>query len=224
MPHGGGHGGGGHGGGGHGGGGHGGGGHGSSSTSDGDGSSSGNGTACCLVLGIVLTLLIVPVTVSYKKNCSSSSLVLSPGDTRIVSRSSTLCQALGATLSGVISDSSMTAMTAINSFVSNSSYTSSMYFLSNTPALSVNNSFVISSSPMPVAVLAGDYTYWSFHLYPGSKYSLTACLSSGYSVTYYVIKGTSNYNSWVKTPSIQNAYMEILFYTWLIRAKWPVII
>ena len=145
------------------------------------------------MLAVILTILIAPVTVSYQKNGESLSLVLSPGDTRILSRSSALCQ--GATLSGG------TALGTVNS---------SMYFLSNTPTLSATNSFAISSQAYVGS--KGDYQYWSFHLYPGSKYLVSACLSLGYSVEYIVVKGTSNYKDWVETPSSESAYGNFVLY------------
>ena len=145
------------------------------------------------LLAVALIILIVPVTISYQSKGAPISLVLSPGDTRILSRSSTLCQ--GSTLSGG------SALGTVNS---------SMYFLSNTPTLNAANSFVISSEAFVGS--SGDYQFWSFHLYPGSKYLVSACLSLGYSVQYIVVKGTKNYNKWVKTPSSQSAYGNFVLY------------
>ena len=181
MPHGGGHAG--------GGGGHGGGGgyHHYRGSSGYRGGSGGGGspliTGVIILLAVILTILIAPVTVSYQKNGESLSLVLSPGDTRILSRSSTLCH--GATLSGG------SALGTVNS---------SMYFLSNTPTLRATNSFVISSEAFVGSL--GDYQYWSFHLYPGSKYLVSACLSLGYSVQY----SQGSYRFWIPGKVCTNRF------------------
>eukprot|EP00731_Ephydatia_muelleri_P028660 Em0020g304a len=204
MPHGGGgHGGGGHSGGGghHSGGGHHGGHHHHSSYSYGNRSghdpndSSGGGGAsssaccCCCVIAAAIVLLVVPVTVTYKKNSTIISSTFSPSDTRILSVNSELCQ--GAKLNSL---SSLTT-----------GVTASLYLLQTKPRLAKDN-FTLTYTK-PNLVLTDSYEYLSFHLYPGTTYSLRACLGSGSSgVTYLVIKGTSTFNQWVDSGSSNLAY------------------
>ena len=140
-----------------------------------------------IAIAIVLIILIVPTTVTYRDNSSPLSLVLSPGDTRIVSRASSVCQ--GVKLSST-----------------SPSVNSTLYLLRNAPKLLATNSFVLPNKV--VALARGYYEDWSFHLYPGSKYSLAACLNFGDSVKFYIIKGTSNFNSWIKTPTDSRALLS----------------
>ena len=143
-----------------------------------------------IVLGTILSLitLVVPVIDTYFITSSPLPFVLSPGDTRIVSesRSSAVCQ--GATLSGG-------KLAAVNS---------SMYFLSNTPTLSANNSFVISSQGIVGA--NGGYKYISYYLHTGAEYSLTACVNTSTSIQYYLIKGSK---VWKKSQSSTSAYGNV---------------
>ena len=72
--------------------------------------------------------------------------------------------------------------------------------------LSANNSFVISSQAVVGA--NGDYKYWSFHLYPGSRYSLAACVNTtSTSVQYYIVKGSK---AWWKSQSSSSAYGNVI--------------
>ena len=133
---------------------------------------------CALVVAVIL--LIAPVTATYQNHNASKSLILSPGDTLITS-----CN--GAYSQGFSVGNEAAAVS------------SSLYLLQNAPMLDAKNSFVISSTTTVGKM--GDYQHWNFHLYPGSTYSLQACLNTGYLVEYYIIKGTSNYNHWAENPS-----------------------
>eukprot|EP00731_Ephydatia_muelleri_P029055 Em0020g699a len=143
------------------------------------------------LIAAALVILIVPATVTYQDHGSPLYRVLSPGDTRIVSHFSSVCQ--GVTLSS-----------------SSPSVNSTLYFLSKAPILGAMNTFVLSSRQ--TALASGSYQYWSFRLYPGSQYSLAACLNFGHSVEYYVIKGTSNFNNWVKYPADSRAIRNSILY------------
>ncbi|KAL5473837.1 hypothetical protein EMCRGX_G028398 [Ephydatia muelleri] len=160
--------------------------------------SGGNGAVvltCCCVLAAAIVLLVVPVTVTYKKNSTIISSTLSPSDARIVSVSSELCQ--GAKLN---SPSSLTT-----------GVTASLYLLQTKPRLAKDN-FTLTYTK-PKLALANSYEYLSFYLYPGTTYSLRACLGSGSSaVTYLVIKGTSTFNQWIDSGSSYLAYSNSALY------------
>eukprot|EP00731_Ephydatia_muelleri_P028608 Em0020g252a len=116
----------------------------------------------------------------------------SPSDTRIISVSSQLCQ--GAKLNSL---SSLT--------------TGVIYLLQTKPRLAKDN-FTLTYTKANLA-LSNSYEYLSFYLYPGTTYSLSACLGSGSSaVTYLVIKGTSTFNQWVDSGSSNLAYSDSALY------------
>eukprot|EP00731_Ephydatia_muelleri_P028609 Em0020g253a len=141
------------------------------------------------VIAAVITLLVVPVTVTYKKNSTIISSTFSPSDTRILSVSSELCQ--GAKLN------TPTSLTT--------GVTASLYLLQTKPRLAKDN-FTLTYTK-PNLALSNSYEYLSFYIYPGTNYSLSACLGSGSSaVTYLVIKGTSTFNQWVDSGSSNLAY------------------
>ena len=121
-----------------------------------------------------------------KKQHDHIVYTFSPSDTRIISVSSQLCQ--GAKLNSL---SSLT--------------TGVIYLLQTKPRLAKDN-FTLTYTKANLA-LSNSYEYLSFYLYPGTTYSLSACLGSGSSaVTYLVIKGTSTFNQWVDSGSSNLAY------------------
>ncbi|KAL5516985.1 hypothetical protein EMCRGX_G002449, partial [Ephydatia muelleri] len=148
----------------------------------------------CFVSGVMaVVLLVAPLPVTYISLAAPESLVLSPGETRLVSRSSVVCQGMSVSSGETTVDSTV-------------------YHLQTVPKLNASNSFVLSTQAS--VVNNGDYEYWSFHLYPGSNYSLSACLlSSGSSVKYYTIKGADNYDNWVSHPSSSSHYISVLSVT-----------
>ena len=147
------------------------------------------------VIAAVITLLVVPVTVTYKKNSTIISSTFSPSDTRISSVSSELCQ--GAKLN------TPTSLTT--------GVTASLYLLQTKPRLAKDN-FTLTYTKLNLA-LSNSYEYLSFYIYPGTNYNLSACLGSGSSaVTYLVIKGTSTFNQWVDSGSSYLAYSNSALY------------
>ena len=141
--------------------------------------------AALLVTAVVVVAIAVVAT-RYSNNHASTSY-LSPGDTRLLDTSTSLCEST--TLNNPTSTVSATA-----------------YLLQKKPELSATNNFTVTSQ---FSVGYGDHQYWSFYLYPGSTYNLSSCLVSG-SIKYYVIKGKSNYDNWVSSPYSSN-YNYLLY-------------
>lgn len=131
-----------------------------------------------VVIVIVLLIIIVCAVVStrYEGDVYISATHLSPGDTRLVSPSSVLCES-----------------TTLNNPASTVSAT--VFLLHRKPLLSSRYNFTISDN---VRIAYEGYQYWSFYMYPGSSYTLSSCLTSG-SVGHYVIKGKRNFDSWVNS-------------------------
>ena len=126
-----------------------------------------------LFLITFIIVLSVSLSIRYNDYDSNSDNAFAPGDTRILSYSSSFCD--GLTLSG---DDSAT-----------------LYLLRSTPPLSgpTNNFSTKFEADNP----ADSYKYLYYYLYPGSKMEMTYCLSgtSG-PLTFALIKGKSNFNSW----------------------------
>ena len=129
-----------------------------------------------VVILIVILIIVIAAVVAtrHEERVLASETYLSPGDTRLVTPSTTLCQ--GTTLNNPSSTVSAT-----------------IFLLHSKPLLGELNNFTVSKQ---FKISSQDYQFWSFYLYPGSTYTLSSCLESG-SVYYYVIKGRSNLNSWL---------------------------
>ena len=130
-----------------------------------------------LAIAVVIILIVAVVATRFENNSVSASY-FSPGDTRVIGPSSTFCES-----------------TTLNNPTSTVSAT--VYLLQNKPVLSAKNNFTVTNQFF--TILNTEYQYWSFYLYPGSTYTLSSCLVSG-SVNYYIIKGKSNFDSWVNSP------------------------
>ena len=143
--------------------------------------------AAFVVAIVVIIILIITVVAARYDNNTVSLSYLSPGDTRLVSPSSTLCES-----------------TTLNNPASTVSLT--VYLLQNKPALSARNNFTVTRQ---FSVGYREYQYWSFYLYPGSIYTLSSCLVSG-AIKYYIIKGKSSFDSWVSSLN-GSAYSSILY-------------
>lgn len=127
-------------------------------------------------------LLVFPVMVTYRNNSGTiySSTFL-PG------RHSALYPSPASYVRGATLNSLSSLTTGV---------TASFYLFQNKPALTKDNfTLSLTHTESLVSVHVGSYKYLNFHLYPGTKYSLRACLSAGSSsITYLVIKGTSAFN------------------------------
>ncbi|KAL5484199.1 hypothetical protein EMCRGX_G020657 [Ephydatia muelleri] len=129
-----------------------------------------------VVVVIVILIIVVSAVVStrYDGNVHMSATSLSPGDTRLVSPSSTLCES-----------------TTLNNPTSTVSAT--VFLLHRKPILGARDNFTLTDT---FHLAYKEYRYWSFYMYPGSGYALSSCLTYG-SVAYYVIKGEGNFVSWI---------------------------
>lgn len=69
-----------------------------------------------------------------------------------------------------------------------------LYLLEQTPTLRVDNKATFYREPR----LVNDYEYWRMFLYPGSRVGYSACsiVSTEPPVTFYLVKGNSNYERW----------------------------
>ena len=115
-------------------------------------------------------LLVAPLPAIHQKYSTLWTAALLPGDTRIVPRSNVWCQ--GTELS---SDKIATSATFL-------------YLLRSMPTLSASSNFTIAENNSIIA--PREYLYGTYHLHPGSYFSLTACVSSA--AYFYVIKGSDN--------------------------------
>ena len=129
-----------------------------------------------VVVVIVILIIVVSAVVStrYDGNVHISATSLSPGDTRLVSPSSTLCES--------------TTLNNPTSIVS-----ATVFLLHRKPILGARDNFTLTDT---FHLAYKEYRYWSFYMYPGSRYALSSCLTYG-SVAYYVIKGEGNFVSWI---------------------------
>ena len=83
-----------------------------------------------------------------------------------------------------------------------------LYLLNRYPSLSANDENFNFSRPRNRFTTEGDYWDWNFYLNKGSKALFKACYDSDSSffsgVTFYVIKGTKNFNDWKGDPYNQD--------------------
>lgn len=132
-----------------------------------------------VVVIFVILIIVVSVVVSTRFDGSVhiSATYLSPGDTRLVSPSSTLCESI--TLNNPSSTVSAT-----------------VFLLHRKPIIAARDNFTVTDQFQLARYR--DYRYKSFYMYPGSSYTLSSCLTSGM-LAYYVIKGTGNFEKWINT-------------------------
>lgn len=119
----------------------------------------------------LIILLSVVLSIRYQDNKEADNY-FAPGDTRIISYSSSFCE--GLTLSG---DANAT-----------------LYLLEKNPSLSGPRNR-LTATPPPV-IPADTYKYLYYHIYPRSEASLTYCISGGGSLSINIIKGIDNFNEW----------------------------
>ena len=131
----------------------------------------GFGIGMC-VLATVIIGLSVSLSVRYNDNGDNDNL-FAPGDTRILSYSSSFCE--GLTLTG---DKNAT-----------------LYLLDGTPPLSgPTNKLVVQA---PSVIHSDTYEYLLYYLHFDSTVTMTYCIESGNSLSFFLIKGSGNFNSWV---------------------------
>ena len=127
----------------------------------------------CVLVTVIIGLS-VSLSVRYNDNGDRDNL-FAPGDTRIIGYSSSFCE--GLTLSG---DNSAT-----------------LYLLNATPPLSGPTHKLEVRAPHLIRF--DSYEYLFYYLHSGSKMSMTYCIedgSAGKSLSFFLIKGSSNFDSW----------------------------
>jgi hypothetical protein len=134
-----------------------------------------------------VVVLSISFSIRYNDNESNSDIAFAPGDTRIISYSSTFCD--GLSLSGGYDASS----------------TAELYLLEKKPSLSGPS----NDLSVDLYVDLGSYDYYYYYLHPGSMMNLTYCLPGGDTLTFALIKGKSNFNSWKNDRDSSHAIKEI---------------
>ena len=126
----------------------------------------------------VIVVVAVSMSIRYTGGQNSTNSDYAPGDTRIVSHSSIFCQSI------TLQDTSSTAAT--------------LYLLREKPQLTGHDSFTVTRSNG----IAPEYeNHLYYYLYPGSNFSVSTWLWSGTLASFYLIKGTHNFNKWSDNPS-----------------------
>ena len=130
---------------------------------------------------IVIIVVVVTVSVRYSGNEKGTN-DYAPRDTRIVSHSSTFCQSI------TLRDTSSTAAT--------------LYLLREKPELTGHDNFTFE---VQYLIEQGVENHLYYYLYPGSQFSVSTCLTSGSLASFYLIKGTGNFNKWIDAGSSRYA-------------------
>lgn len=149
-----------------------------------------------LVFSIVLVVIIIvstTVTIRYTSSnyTSDDGLHYAPTDTRIIPVNNALCEGLELAVDSVLVG-----------------YKASLSILNSSPKLSGSERFSISDSPY---MGYNDYQYYYFYMYPGSKFTVSACISDGFSAfaTFSMIKGHDTFDDWVDDPFPVQGYFEV---------------
>ena len=122
----------------------------------------------------LIILLSVVLSIRYQDNKEADNY-FAPGDTRIVSYSSSFCEGLALT-----GDADAT-----------------LYLLEEKPPLSGPTNRLTATPPRVIP--ADTYKYLYYYIHPHSEASLTYCISdgsSGKSLSINIIKGSDNFNEW----------------------------
>lgn len=135
---------------------------------------------------VALVIIAISVGASVGTSSKSSERQYTPGDTRLVPVDSSFCS--GASVSGT-----------------NRLLEATLYALSRRPALTSWNNFTLNESS--VSVPFSGYVYYQFYLHKGSAANGRSCLAGSFvsSLQLLIIKGTSNFNSWVNRPRTSRA-------------------
>lgn len=151
-----------------------------------------------VVFGIVLIVVIIvstTVTVRYTASnyTADDGLHYAPTDTRIIPVSNALCQGLELTVDKALSG-----------------YTASLSMLDSRPKLAGNERFNIPVNSMYLG--PGDYEYYYFYMYPGSNFTVSACISDSINngpATFNLIRGYKNFNNWIDDPYLVKDSFQI---------------
>jgi hypothetical protein len=148
-----------------------------------------------VVTFIVIIIVVIAVSIRFGGNGSDEEKKFTPGDTRFQYVSTFFCNQIRASSH----DGLMTAQ-------------GNVYLLDHIPSIDSHSLVTIPNDKF--TLYSGDYKYWNFYLHPQSTFSLDACISDdspGGSYTFYIIKGTGNFNSWLDDPrsSVSLSYKYI---------------
>lgn len=129
-------------------------------------------------------IILIALSVSLFSSIDSGHLLLSPGDSRLVNFSAN-CRQL------TLTDKSKTT-------------TASVYLITETPPLTLHNTFTIKYSSLTIG--KAKYEYWQYHFYPKSSFNMTTCSASADSsgVLFLIIKGKTRFSKWSKGRNVEN--------------------
>ena len=133
-----------------------------------------------IAVGALIALLItLPVRYTVGKYFDEDGPDYSPNDTRTVPVSKSLCKNLKLTVD----------------VTSDSGYTVTLYTLNALPMLTGKETFSFSDTPF---IKSNSYKYYYFYMYPGSSFTVSACISITDSVssTFFLIKGYNRFRQW----------------------------
>lgn len=119
----------------------------------------------------LIILLSVVLSIRYQDNKEDDNY-FAPGDTRIISYSSSFCERL--TLSG---DADAT-----------------LYLLEKKPSLSGPTNRLKATPPHVIP--ADTYKYLYYHIHPRSEANFTYCINDGNVLSINIIKGSDSFNDW----------------------------
>lgn len=136
----------------------------------------------CSIVGVFITLAVIfSIRFTYVGEASGMVETYAPNDTRLLSYSDVFCDSLYIQTDQA-TDEDMSAHLLI---------------LDEQPTLTDHDSFAVSEL-LEVPTSDSYSEYVSFYLYSGSSIHTAACLPDGatYYPTFYLIRGTDNFNSW----------------------------
>ena len=143
------------------------------------------------VLFVALVVLVLMAVSLYYSDDTEADITrkYSPGDTHLVSYSSTFCKSLS---------------------VRSDQLDMSLYLLDKAPNLSARHNFTL------LQVYDSDaesYNYEDFYLYPGSVFTLddATVVKGSTSATFYLIRGSNNFLSWKRYHSDEYAIHVVTF-------------
>lgn len=132
---------------------------------------------------VIVVIIVVTVSIRYTSSdyTDDDGLHYAATDTRIIPVSGSLCEGLRLTVNKA-----------------QDGYTASLSVLNSRPKLNGSETFAFSGNYF---LGYNYYEYDYFYMYPGSKFTVSACISSGNThATFKMIKGNSKFKSWIEDP------------------------
>lgn len=130
----------------------------------------------------VAIIVSVSVTVRYTSPSytDDDGLQYAPTDTRIIPFTGSLCQNLKLSIESVDSTRIL-------------GYDLDLYMLNSRPQLTGKQSFSVTEIP---PFRTNDYVYYYYYLYPGSNFTVSACILESQPYNFYLFKGNKNFKKW----------------------------